>query len=237
MGDNTVMEDVDEYLSSRRNFIKTGATAAVAGLAGCSGDDTGNSETPTDTGTSTDEPTTEVGDSTTTDEEEPETGAEEGTSTETGQNYEDEDHEYESTIEEDLLNWAEYSWLEFEDPSEQIPTEFSAEDYPVINAAFEETGFYEDDVLTAYIATTFRSPRDDVDTESQHFDIVLITDGRDHGDWNEGEGTGVGHYEQLTEAILEEDEPRLMEFLDEAVNGYSDAAEYLDEEMAELAGN
>lgn len=232
------MEDVDEYLSSRRNFIKTGTAAAVAGLAGCSGDKDGNGESSTDTETSTDEPGAEGGSDPTATDEGSEATTEEGTSTETGQNYEDSDHEYETILEEDLLNYAEYNWLEFENSGEQIPQdEFSEEEYPVMSAAFEETDFYADDVLTAYIATVFRSPRDDIDTESQHFDILLITDDREFEEWSEGGDNGVGHYEALTEDILDQGEPNLMEFLDDAVNGYSDAPEYLDEEMAELAGN
>jgi len=143
------MEDVEEYLSSRRKFIKTGTTATLTGLtAGCSGGNDGNSGgSSPDTGTSTDETGAEAeSDQSATEEDDAGNGTE---STETPSSEqssgssslleEDEpqvESEYEKRIDKAIPNEG---WIEIENPEEQIPREnYDLENYPNLQLLKDE---------------------------------------------------------------------------------------------------
>jgi len=153
------MEDIDEYLSSRRNLIKTGATAAVAGLAGCSGDD-GGSEDSTNTSTDTEQPSTEGG-------SDPTENDNSSNETSDGQQTEEQNSGVDSLLEEDESEaeadlehrqWdaddsisAADAWIEMESPSEQIPEEnYDFNEFPNLQV-FEEIDLYSDENEAVYL--------------------------------------------------------------------------------------
>lgn len=221
------MEDVDEYLSSRRNFIKTGATAAIAGLAGCSGDDGGNggnTNNSTDTENPAEQPGTEEG-SDPTETNNPGTETSDGQQTEDPNSeasslYEEDETEAEVQWENDTFNaFANDGWIEMENPSEQIPEDnYDFEEFPNLQI-FEEIEIYSDNNEAVYLAWADTGER----VELGAFQV---------SDYESGDGTGTSGSGQYTDQSA--DTRRILE---EVIEGVDDVSEDISDEYAEILRN
>ncbi len=236
------MEEVDEFLSSersRREVLAGAGSAAVAAIAGCSGDENNNTENPGSNSTdgATDEPgsgeesdpTGTEGGSSGTEDGNQSTGEGNSGTEESGPESYDDDESQAEIEGEDILTNNYLGWIEFEDPSEQLPQDnYSIEEYPSLAALISEDSesseanfnVYEDDFETVYFMWL-----EDGDLEGDGIGILIQGvedfDGQIHQDYS-GSHTDQG-------ADLEG-------ILRNVVEGYNDVSPNLDEEYAEILG-
>jgi len=213
------MEDVDKYLSSRRDLIKIGATAAVAGLAGCSGNNDGNGEdtiNSTDTENPADEPGTQEDDPTAS--EEPGTQDNETSSTEQDNGdsslYEEDEPQAEAEWDDGIYLDA---WIEMENPSEQIPEEnYDIDEFPNLEI-FEEVDTYAGENEAIYLGWLDTGDR----VELGGFVV------RDYENSNEQDSTsGSAQYTDQSADVGR--------ILEEVIKGVDDVSEDISDEYIEI---
>jgi hypothetical protein len=218
MGDNTFMEDVDEYLSSnRRTFLKTAATATAAGLAGCSGDEGGNggnTDTSTDTENPTEQPSTDEGTETKSTET---SGSEQDSGV--SSLYDEDEPQTESEWEEGTFSvYSPEGWIEMENPEEQIPREnYDLEDFPHLEELEgNDVDVYDSENEAIYIAW--------IENEGQT--TITAFHVKDYED-NVARSSDGSH-------TYRDDNADIEGILGEVVEGVDDVPEDLDEEYVQL---